>query len=84
MKVAPSPLIVPEITEIQSVHPADIPSFYETRTSDPVLPALDEGDLEATGPEDKAWFKICFYALSVLLGILVVQVIWQIAWVTAP
>jgi hypothetical protein len=80
MNVEPSPLN-PEPTEIKSLSKGYLPSFKEKVPQVEELPQTDEGFHSMTPGQKR--FHVIFYTLAVLTGMLIVQVIWQIAWLTA-
>lgn len=68
-----------KVTEITPIHPADIPEFYETETG--AAEEREEGFASLTFAEKR--FHIMFYALAGITGLVLVQLIWQIAVLTS-
>jgi hypothetical protein len=70
-----------KLTEIQVVRPAKIHKFYETEVGC-VEPEENDGSFRMmTGAQKR--FHIIFYTLASLTGMVIVQIIWQIAVLTA-
>lgn len=73
----------PKLTDIKIVRPAKIPDYFETEVGCAEVESEENnGSFRMmTGAQKR--FHIIFYALAVTTGMLVVQVIWQIAVLTA-
>lgn len=72
-----------KLTEIKVVRPARIPDYYEMEVGcvEGEAPQNDGSFRSMTGAQKR--FHIIFYTLAAMTGTLVVQVIWQIAVLTA-
>ena len=82
MKTAPAPETT-NLTEMRIVRPAKISKFYETEIGC-VPEAAQETELtfrSMTAAQKR--FHLIFYTLASLTGLVIVQVIWQVAVATA-
>jgi hypothetical protein len=70
----------PETLELTVIHRSETPDFFEAEVTEQQEPPAQKNFQSMTVPQKR--FHIILYTLAALTGLVVVQVIWQIAELT--